>query len=156
MRPSGDVSSTGQVARLAWRARDASGVNDIRLEAAPPYWVGVHHLSDLPASAEVTYAIGVADDYEALPSPDSILAVGSPRAFRLLPTVRPLRIALVSCNGAYEISDPAQRYVMWPRLRTEIESGSIDLIIYAGDQVYSDPLLERFVPKLDDDQTGTL
>ncbi len=139
------------MARLAWRAAGARGVNDIRLEPAPPYSIGIHRLSDLPAAAEVTYAVAVADDEAALPAADAILAAAPPRAFRLLPTGRPLRIALVSCNGAYEIKDPAQRYVLWPRLRAEIASGGVDLIIHAGDQVYSDPMLERSLPKLDDE-----
>ena len=146
-----EVAGPGAVARLAWRAGAASGVSDIPLTAAPPYAIGVHQLLDLPVSAQVTYAIALAADHAALPAPDSILAAASPRTFRLLPTGRPLRVALVSCNGAYEVSDPAQRYVMWPRLRAQIESGDVDLVIHAGDQVYSDPLLERYIPKLDDE-----
>ena len=146
-----ETAGAGAVARLAWRAGPAHGLSDVALTAAPPCAVGVHHLAGLPASAEVTYAIAIAGRGDALPEADAILARSRPRTFRLLPVDRPLRVALVTCNGAYEVSDPAQRYVLWPRLRAEIAAGRVDLIIHGGDQVYSDPLLERYVPKLDDE-----
>ena len=50
---------------------------------------------------------------------------------RPLPTHRPPRIALLSCNGAFEVEDRERRYDMWRSLRREIEAGNVDLITLA-------------------------
>src|SRR5438445_8320194 len=105
-----EAAGDGAIARLAWRAGAASGTNDVPLTDAPPCVVGVHHLENLPASAEIRYGIAIAGRGMTLPEADEILAVSNRRAFRLLPVDRPLRVALVTCNGADEIKAPAQRH----------------------------------------------
>jgi len=113
------------------------------LSPAPPYRLGVFELRDLPAGADVAFATAVADDPRTLPSPDELLASGT-RTFRLLPADRPPRVALLSCNGIYEFKDAARRFDMWRRLRREIDAGSVDLIVHAGDQVYADEVVKRY------------
>src|SRR5438093_4083067 len=90
----------GAIARLAWSAGPANGTSDVALTDAPPCVVGVHHLENLPAGAEVKYGIAIAGRGATLPDADAILAASSPRALRLLPVDRALRVGLVTCNGA--------------------------------------------------------
>jgi phosphodiesterase/alkaline phosphatase D-like protein len=132
----------GDIARLAWRANGESGVVEMVLGAAPPYELGVLNLVGLPPGAEVTYAIAIAPNADALPGADRILESGA-RRFRLLPPDRPPRVALLSCNGVFEIEDERRRYDMWKRLAAEIADGKVDLVIHAGDQVYADDIVKR-------------
>lgn len=133
--------------RIAYRAGEVSGSQDVKLSAASPYNVGTFQLSGLPASREVEYAIGVAPTVDGLPPAAQLLASPYFR-FRLLPTDRPLRIALTSCNGGHWVSSDTRRYVLWHRLRQEIDAGRVDLVIHCGDQVYADALREEFARDL--------
>lgn len=137
------AASAGRVARLAWQAGGASGFVEVALASAPPYELGVFDLLGLPAGAQVTYGIVIADDAAALPDAQKILQ-GTTQKFRLLPEHRPPRVALLSCNGAFEVEDAARRYEMWRVLRREVGAGNVDLIIHAGDQVYADELVKRY------------
>jgi phosphodiesterase/alkaline phosphatase D-like protein len=121
------------LARLAWTANGQSGFTELRLTAAPPYQLAVFEIAGLPESAEVAYAIGIGGDPSPLPA----------RRFRLLPKHRPPRVALVSCNGAFDVKDPQRRYEMWRVLRRQIDAGEVDMIVHAGDQVYADALVKR-------------
>ncbi|HET7363787.1 MAG TPA: alkaline phosphatase D family protein [Burkholderiales bacterium] len=132
-----------RLARLAWRAGDARGTVDVELAPAPPYTLGVFDLRELPAGAEITYGVAVGDAVAALPAAERILESPT-RRFRLLPIERPVRVALLSCNGIYEYKDAARRFDMWRRLRRELETGSVDLIVHAGDQVYADQVVKRY------------
>ena len=136
-------ADSARLARLAWRADDATGVVEITLASAPPYRLGVCELRDLPAGADVTFGIAVADDAASLPSAPQLLD-GETRTFRLLPAERSPRVALLSCNGVYEFKDQSRRCDMWRRLRREIDAGSVDLIVHAGDQVYADEVVKRY------------
>src|SRR5436190_263916 len=135
--------SANRVARLAWHAGTATGVVEVMLSPAPPYQLGVLDLRDLPPGAGVVYGIAVDDDAAALPAPQRILESGA-RSFRLLPPDRPPRIAVLSCNGAFEVEHEERRYRMWQRLRQEIEASNVDLVIHAGDQVYADEVVKRY------------
>ena len=101
------------------------------LAPAPPYALAALDLLGLPPGAEVEYTIDI--------GPES--AAGR---FRLLPAERPPRIALLSCNGAFEVEHPERRYRMWRRLHAEIAAGHVDLVIHAGDQVYADDVVKRY------------
>ena len=120
-----------RAARLTWRAAGATGVVEALLEPAPPYTLAVLDLLGLPPAAEVDYAIEVG---------------GEPVTgrFRLLPADRPPRIALLSCNGAFEVKHRERRYRMWQRLHDEIAAGNVDLVVHAGDQVYADDVVKRY------------
>ena len=132
------------VARLAWRSADgATGAADIALGSSPPYATGVFDLEGLPSSAVIDYAIDTAADPAELPEAAALLA-GETRRLRLLPSDRPLRVALVSCNRASDETDEAQRYALWERLHEQVERGRVDLIIHAGDQIYADALRRRY------------
>jgi phosphodiesterase/alkaline phosphatase D-like protein len=104
------------------------------LSDAAPYALAVLDLRDLPPGAEIEYAIALGEDPAAL----------AMKRFRLLPPDRPLRVALLSCNGVYEMKDEARRFRMWQRLRREIESGGVDLVVHAGDQVYADEVVKEY------------
>jgi hypothetical protein len=100
-------------ARLAWRSADgAAGATDIALGPSPPYATGVFDLDGLPPGAVIDYAIDTAADPAELAEPAALLAGGT-RRVRLLPTDRPLRVALVSCNRASDETDEARRYAVW-------------------------------------------
>jgi len=135
-------TGAGRVARLAWQAAGRSGFVEVLLAPAPPYELGVFDLRSLPAAAQVTYGIVIGENAAALPDMENILQ-GATHKFRLLPEHRPPRVALLSCNGAFEVEDEARRYEMWRRLRSELEAGNVDLIIHAGDQVYADEVVKR-------------
>ncbi len=104
-----------------------------QLVAAPPYELGVLSLVGLPPGAEVEYAIAIGANPPQAPT----------GGFHLLPADRAPRIALLSCNGAFEIEEEARRYDMWKRLAREIAAGEVDLIVHAGDQVYADDVVKR-------------
>src|SRR5436190_7271364 len=120
-----------RAARLTWRAAGAGGFVEKELAPAPPYALAALDLLGLPPGAEVEYTIDI--------GPES--AAGR---FRLLPAERPPRIALLSCNGAFEVEHPERRYRMWRRLHAEIAAGQVDLVIHAGDQVYADDVVKRY------------
>ena len=132
-----------RLARLAWQASGTTGFVDVPLSSAPPYEIGVFELVNLPESAEVTYGIAIGENSSSLPAADRILQASEVRTFRLLPKHRPPRVAVVSCNGAFEVDDAQRRYDMWRGLRCQIEAGNVDLIIHVGDQVYADSLVAR-------------
>jgi len=136
------VPGRRRTARLAWRAGDAGAMVEIELTTAPPYDLGVFDLRGLPPGASAEYAIAV-DDQGALPTADELLA-GATRRFRLLPAARAPRIALLSCNGLYEVKEKARRFDMWQRLRHQVEEGQVDLVVHAGDQVYADHVVKRY------------
>jgi phosphodiesterase/alkaline phosphatase D-like protein len=144
-----DPARPSPLSRLVWRAGGMSGVSDVPMTAAPPYALAVHHLKDLPASAEVAYTIDIVNADVTRRRDVDFEGAALTHSFRLLPAGRPLRLALVSCNGAHEVDDPAQRYELWRRLKEQIALGRVDLIVHAGDQVYSDPFLRTYVPRLD-------
>jgi phosphodiesterase/alkaline phosphatase D-like protein len=132
---------THTAARIAWSAAGQIGTQDLELTAASPYNIGVFDLRGLPASARVTYAIDAAAGEASLASPASMLAPqADTRTFRLLPTSRPLRLGLVSCNGGFQVADVRRRHLMWRKLRAEIEKGNIDVLIHGGDQIYADAI----------------
>ena len=135
--------AVGRIARLAWRAGEATGMLEVQLSPAPPYALGVFDLRALPPAAELAYGIAVGEDAAALPAPERILQSGA-RRFRLLPAQRPPRVALLSCNGVHEMKEEARRYDMWKQLRREIEAGNVDLVIHAGDQIYADEVVQRY------------
>jgi len=144
------VSGPRRVARLAWRAADRTGCSDVTLAAAPPYETGVFDLTGLPEASVLDYVILVGDEGASLPDAAELLQSATPRRVRLLPARRPPRVALVSCNGAFEVAEPERRYALWRVLREQIEAGNVDLIIHAGDQVYADALVVapgRFAPR---------
>ena len=141
-----DQGVRGRVARLAWRAGAASGWVETQLSPAPPYALGVLALRDLPPGAQVVYGIDVAEEAAALADAERILEAGT-RTFRLLPVERPPRVALLSCNGVFEIKEEARRFDMWRRLRQEIEAGNVDLIVHAGDQIYADDVVKRYAKR---------
>jgi len=144
-----DAAGTQPVARLAWLAADSTGFIDIRLTNASPYNLGVFHLVNLPDCTEVKYTIEIANDQTSLSNVESLMVSSNQRSFHLLPQHRPLRVALVSCNGVYEMPDTEQRYILWQRLSEQIKAGNVDIIIHAGDQIYSDPLVEKYQKKID-------
>src|SRR3954470_22184952 len=119
-----------RVARVTWRAGGATGVVEKALAPASPYSLGVADLVGLPAGAEVDYSIDIGGQSAA-------------GRFRLMPAHRPPRIALLSCNGAFEVEDPERRYRMWQRLHAEVQAGNVDLVVHAGDQVYADDVVKR-------------
>lgn len=132
------------VARIAWREVGAGGGGgqvDLDLRDAAPFQLGVFTLEGLPAGAAIEYAVAIGVNRSALPPTAAILA--APHRFRLLPVDRPPRVALVSCNGAYEISDEGRRFLLWRQLKGEIDAGRVDLVVHAGDQVYADPIWMR-------------
>src|SRR5438874_12590511 len=85
-----DASRPAPVARLAWRAGGTSGVSDVPMTSAPPYAIGVHHLKDLPASAEVAYAIDIVNPDLARTRGLESGAASIAHRLRLLPSARPL------------------------------------------------------------------
>lgn len=134
-------SPAAPVARIAWRIAGGAvhSPAPIALTSAPPYEIGVFDLTGLPASAEIEYAVDAADGEPNLTAEATLLAGGGVRRFRLLPTNRPVRIALVSCNGPdTEKLGPGELYAMWRRLAAEIAAGRVDLIVHCGDQIYAD------------------
>jgi phosphodiesterase/alkaline phosphatase D-like protein len=48
-------------------------------------------------------------------------------------------VALVSCNGVHGAPE-ATRYQLWRTLKQKVEQGEVDLILFAGDQIYADSI----------------
>jgi hypothetical protein len=128
---------TGAVARLRWSSGRTTKTVDLALHAADPYQLGVFALKDLPAGAEITYAVDVAATAEGLATADA-LAAGTTHRFRLMPADRPPRVAFVSCNGTYDFTPEANRYVVWRKLKERVDAGEVDLVVHGGDQIYAD------------------
>jgi PhoD-like phosphatase len=134
-----------RVARLLYKAgaHEELAYVDVVPQPCPPYQLATFALAHLPASADGTLIQYVAAGYARVPEgpPASAFAAAVPRTFRLLPAAaRPLRFALVSCNGTYEVRDPQRRYGLWRALKQEIEAGNVDFILHAGDQIYAEVL----------------
>ena len=128
------------VARIAYRTNGGAIASvTTTLTDAPPYRMGVFELSGLPPGARVEYAVTGAETIADLPVAPTLPAGGA-LEFRLLPAGRPPRIALVSCNGWFQIADEVRRFALWKSLREEIAAGRVDLVVYAGDQIYADPI----------------
>lgn len=130
------------MARVAWRVEHGNprtGVMEMILRGAEPYSVGVFDLGGLPPGGRVEYAIAVGKYASDLPDKAELLA-GPLASFRLLPAGRPPRIALVSCNGVWNVSDEKRKYALWKSLKAEIDAGRVDLVVHAGDQIYADPI----------------
>lgn len=133
------------VARIAWRGADDTSIQtqDKELRPADSYQFEVFELEDLPQSATLEYAIDVAPTLRKLTENNKLLKQ-SPKSFRLLPSNRPLRLGLVSCNGANEESNERRRYELWKKLKKQIDRGAIDMVLHCGDQIYADPIWRRY------------
>ncbi|MBI2839436.1 MAG: alkaline phosphatase family protein [Acidobacteria bacterium] len=129
-------------ARVQWRFGQRGGVKDVQLEWKNPCHLGVFELKDLPPGAQLEYAITTAEGPGMLSPAGSFPSQGI-RRLRLPPTDRPPRVALVSCNGAFNYApeDP-RRNALWRALGQEIRQGKVDLVIHCGDQIYADPIWE--------------
>ena len=133
----------GDEATIAYRAGGGIEQEAIELEAAPPYRRGVFNLVGLPVSADVEYAVAVGGD------PDEArerVESGEGSTFRLLPTHRPLRIGLVSCNGPEPLA-AEKKHAPWRKLRSLVEGREVDLLVHAGDQIYADEIWDSRVAK---------
>lgn len=127
----------GRKARLAFKnGLGAPQVIDVEVTAALPYGLASFGLTGL-AGGSVRYAVA---DYAAGAAPDPALMLegAAAKTFRLQPD-GPLRIALVSCNDILspKIQEPRSG-AMWRRLKALVDSGEVDLIVHAGDQIYGD------------------
>jgi PhoD-like phosphatase len=142
---------TATVARVAFRAVGSKAVStlDVKLSSAPPYRLASFDLAGLPAGAPVEYSVAAAATAAALPAGDSLFATKPPPAsggtFRTLPVPnqRPPRLALVSCNGVFTAPEKS-RYRLWTALKQQIDAGNVDLILFAGDQIYADPIWMKY------------
>jgi hypothetical protein len=101
----------------------------VRCRAANPYSLALFELDNLPASAE-----GLILHYSIDSDPEKSAHIDQ-RSIRLLPEGRPLRFALISCNGVYRIKDAERAYVLWRELGKQIDAGKVDFLIHAGDQI---------------------
>lgn len=135
-----DAASSGAPARLFWRAGERMGSEELVLREAAPYHLGTFRLEGLPDGATIEYGIDVPGEGGRARTPEEVLA--RPRSFRLLPTDRPLRVALVSCNGFAKHGNEASRFLLWEKLRKQVDTGKVDVIVHAGDQIYADPIWE--------------
>jgi hypothetical protein len=116
---------------------DVAGQSDhsfVRSKAADPYSLALFELENLPSTPE-----GQLLRYSVDTDPERRNHTFH-RSIRLLPEGRPLRFAVVSCNGVYRIKDADRAYVLWRELRNQIEGGKVDFIIHAGDQIYADSI----------------
>ncbi len=136
---------TIEVARLAYAGPGRTGVVDAKVAHAPPYGLARFALEGLSAGQPVEYRIAGAAKAEDLP-PEAQLQAAPRRlpaggTFRTLPapSERPLRFAVVSCNGVHSSPD-VHRYRLWKALAAQIEAGNVDLVLFAGDQIYADPI----------------
>lgn len=125
---------TGEANRFARLSLSGGVTREIALSSAPPCALGTFEIAGLPAGTAVRYAIDVAPSADLLVTPEP-----GPESFRVLPGDRPLRIALVSCNGTFTVEE-GRRHALWERLRQQVDLGLVDLIIHAGDQIYADPI----------------
>lgn len=115
----------------------------VRCKEATPYSLALFELDNLPASAE-----GLILHYSIDSDPEKSAHIDH-RSIRLLPEGRPLRFALVSCNGVYRIKDADRAYVLWRELGNQIDAGNVDFIIHAGDQIYADSIAMQQVADSD-------
>lgn len=129
--------ATGRKARLAFSQGGAVRVLDSPIRVAEPFGLVLFEVDGLEGG-KLRYA--VADYPDGQPAPDGamLLEGASAKSFRLQPQGPP-RIVLVSCNditaGALQ---KQQRGAMWRRLKKLVDSGEVDLIVHAGDQIYGD------------------
>ncbi|HET6763820.1 MAG TPA: alkaline phosphatase D family protein, partial [Longimicrobiaceae bacterium] len=131
-------------ARLRWWTDKGgpSGTVDLATEDKPPFRTALFELQGLPAESTIHYAVRIA--VPAALATDAEMQAGTAHAFRTLPNSRPLRIAFVSCNGVYGIKDARRRYVVWKRLKKQIDEGKVDLVVHGGDQIYADHLPKEY------------
>ena len=61
------------------------------------------------------------------------------RVFRTLSSKRPPRVALVTCNGPWEMPQK-RKYALWRELQKQVNAGKVDLVLHGGDQIYADPV----------------
>lgn len=138
-----EVSPELAVARLYYRTQGSTKISTAdakKLLDAAPYALARFALAGLPASSTVEYVIKAAGAAKELPAANGAFQSKVVRSFRLLPTSRPPRIALVSCNGVFMVSDAVRKYAMWASLKQDIAAELVDMVIYAGDQIYADPI----------------
>jgi phosphodiesterase/alkaline phosphatase D-like protein len=119
-------------------------VDAVAVDGAPPYRLARFELAGLPAGGRVEYCAAGAQDAASLPQAEELLATapaGAGGSFKTLPLPndRPPRVALVTCNGVHGAPE-ATRYQLWRKLKEKIADGEIDLILFAGDQIYADPI----------------
>jgi hypothetical protein len=139
------ISKEIGAARLAYQSDGgaAVAVDAASVTSAPPYLLARFELSGLSPESKVQYGVVGAEDAASLPPAAPLLAgAGDPASsFRTLPLPndRPPRIALVSCNGVHTAPE-ASRYALWKELKKRIDQGAVDLVIFAGDQIYADPI----------------
>ena len=122
----------GSQAYLNYKIQDQIGFVSARTENAPPYSYAFFEIDLLPSGSDgawLHYSIDSRSREEA-PSFEYRL--------KLLPDSRPLKIALLSCNGTYRVKDENRRYLLWRALKEQIEAGNVDIVIHAGDQIYAD------------------
>jgi hypothetical protein len=137
-----DAPDTAE-ARLHWWADGgASGTVTLPTVETTPFRSALFELQGLPAESKVHYAVRIAV-HDALPTDDE-MEEGEAHTFRTLPNSRPLRVAFVSCNGVYGIKDAQRRFVVWQRLKAEIDAGKVDLVVHGGDQIYADTIAEDY------------
>lgn len=127
--------------RLAYRVNGGDVAHrDVTTQSAPPYRLASIDLQGLTPGAKISYAVDAAADAESLRTPEELHATET-ASFRLLPTDRPVRVGVISCNGVHKVSR-ADRYAMWERLAEVVDAGEVDLLLHVGDQIYADALKE--------------
>ena len=118
--------------------RDGSGVKpalQATITPALPYGLAEFQLTGVSGSS-VKYF--VTDDVSTPPTM-ALLDGPAARSFRMVPSNRPLRVALVSCNDIDNHKYPkARRAALWKTLGKLVDSGEVDLLVHAGDQIYAD------------------
>ncbi len=109
---------------------------------APPYSLALLELTQVPSSFDGTLVQYSVESEEKTPQEYR-------RILKLLPAgKRPLRVALLSCNGIFRVTDLDRRYLLWRELKEQVLSGKVDLLIHAGDQIYADSIYMRQVGSL--------
>ncbi len=127
--------------RLAFRIDGGKAQHrDVPSRAAEPYQLATVGLDGLPSGATVEYAVCVSPDVGGLELPEQRLTRET-SSFRLLPSDRPLRLGVLSCNGVHKVPREG-RYAMWTRLAECVAAGEVDLLLHVGDQIYADALKE--------------
>lgn len=129
--------SRDRTARLAYQIDGrAPVVMNATVVPAAPYGLATFSLQGL-AGESVRY--GVLDYNVNEPTPDEQTVLKNAGGTFRLPSDKPQRIALVSCNDIDSHQFPKeQRGAMWKRLKALVDRGEVDLIIHAGDQIYGD------------------
>jgi hypothetical protein len=134
-------------ARTAYLAySDGAGERRVSLPLveAAPFRRGTFELEGLTPGATVRYGVVCVAEGAPVPSTAELLSEERRRSVRLLPAEeqRPLRIALVSCNGIEEALEQG-RFDLWKRLKAQIDEGRVDLIVHTGDQIYADGIYRK-------------